>query len=142
MEPFGDGLPTPHTRGGGGGARITDHGITCVCANQVYFTDGTCIHPNSFESRLSAWAVIRDVALNPEQALAMTKNALQLKEPCPRLRCTAMGLTPGRQSISRAQLSAVIVACEDAQLDQMASRVDIYTDSQYVVNVCERESFL
>ena len=103
--------------------------------HHVYFTDGACIHPTIPEARLASWAVVRDYADSYEHALAMTSIALQNKNPCPLLRPLDMGLVEGRQTISRGELCAVIMACENALQDRTMLKSDIFSDSQYVVNV-------
>ena len=94
-------------------------------SHHVYYTDGSCKHPAFHEARLSAWSVIRDFAVDSDHAREMTKNCLALGQPCPLLRCVDMGLTPGVQSISRAELAAVIVACETASADKTMEHADI-----------------
>ena len=103
--------------------------------HHVYFTDGGCIHPTTPEARLASWAVVRDYADSYEHALAMTSIALQNKNPGPLLRPLDMGLVEGRQTISRGELCAVIMACENALQDRTMLKSDIFSDSQYVVNV-------
>ena len=103
--------------------------------NHVYFTDGGCIHPATSEARLASWSVVRDFAEDSKHAMAMTSIAVQMKNPCPLLRPVDMGLVEGRQTISRGELCAVIMACENALMDPMMEKTEIFSDSQYVVNV-------
>ena len=88
----------------------------------VYYTDGSCKYPALHEARLSTWAVERDFAENADHAEVMTSIALERRQPCPLLRCVDMGQTPGVQTISRAELSAIIVACETAVLDSQLEK--------------------
>ena len=103
--------------------------------NHVYFTDGGCIHPTVSEARLASWSVVRDFADNCKHAKAMTSIAVQMKNPCPLLQPVDMGLVEGKQTISRGELCAVIMACENALMDSEMKRSDIFSDSQYVLNV-------
>ena len=80
--------------------------------HHVYYTDGSCKYLALHEARLSTWAVVRDFAESTEHAEVMTSIALERGQLCPLLRCVDMGQTPGAQTISRAELSAIIVGCE------------------------------
>eukprot|EP00435_Cladocopium_sp_Y103_P045590 s1794_g13.t1 len=100
-----------------------------------YFTDGACVHPTIADARLSGCAVIRDMAPNEQQALMLTQIAMDKQVMCPFLQVCMMGITPGRQTISRAELTAIAIAAESAQLDPSLELADIVTDSQYVINV-------
>eukprot|EP00435_Cladocopium_sp_Y103_P051857 s137_g16.t1 len=110
---------------------VTDSGQQ----HHVYFTDGGCINPTIAEARISSWAVVRDFATSEAQSRALTCFASDLGRPCPMLRCVDMGIVPGRQSISRGELCAMIIACESASGDAVLTTADFYTDSQYVLNV-------
>lgn len=112
-----------------------DPAMIVHATHHIYYTDGGCIFPQIADARISSWAVVRDFALGEEHALAMTKNAIDLSKPCPLMRCLEMGLTQGRQTISRGELCAIIVACESASLDDQLQVLDLYTDSQYAINV-------
>ena len=112
-----------------------DPAMIVHATHHIYYTDGGCIFPQIADARISSWAVVRDFALGEEHALAMTKNAIDLSKPCPLMRCVEMGLTQGRQTISRGELCAIIVACESASLDDQLQVLDLYTDSQYAINV-------
>ena len=77
--------------------------------HHVYFTDGGCMNPTMSEARLASWSVVRDFADDWNQAMASTSIAL-VSEPCPLLRAFDMGITEGRQTISRGELYAAIMA--------------------------------
>lgn len=100
-----------------------------------YFTHGACLNPAVADARISSWAVIRDMSQDTTHALALTQLALEREVMCPSLHVVMMGITEGRQTISRGELTAVILAAESAQLDRGMEHTDIITDSQYVINV-------
>lgn len=127
-----------------------DHLHDCICNIQLpdvfkhversmkyhrYFTDGACINPTIADARISSWAVVRDMSRSDEHALAMTQLAVETAVMCPFLQVVSMGITPGRQTISRGELAAIVMAVECASLDEGMEKADIATDSQYAINV-------
>ena len=100
-----------------------------------YFTDGACINPTVADARISSWAIVRDMAIDGDHALAMTQLALESQSMCPLLQVAMMGITSGRQTISRGELTAFTLAVESAILDCEMEATEIVTDSQYVINV-------
>ena len=106
------------------------------CNNNLrFYTDGSCTDPTEPSFRRAAWAVIGDTSPNEEarhQACAFfTPDSLQT----PYLSCLATGHVHGFQSIARAELLACTMACKIACKTESCENADIYTDSQYVVNV-------
>eukprot|EP00438_Fugacium_kawagutii_P019779 Skav228861 [mRNA] locus=scaffold816:95986:99091:- [translate_table: standard] len=85
-------------------------------------------------NRNSAWAVVRDVAPSKGEALLAAEEAIQGRVRYPFWRCVGMGHAHGKQTISRAELQAIIFAIENAQCDTNMTCVHIYTDSQYAID--------
>eukprot|EP00435_Cladocopium_sp_Y103_P037867 s1230_g10.t1 len=75
------------------------------------------------------------MAIDTSQAAALTQLAIDRSVMCPALQVCLMGITPGRQTISRAELTAITLAAESALLDPELEQADIITDSQYAINV-------
>eukprot|EP00435_Cladocopium_sp_Y103_P020001 s186_g4.t2 len=105
------------------------------CSHHVYYTDGGCMFPDKAACRISSWSVVRDYADSEDHARALTSVAKSRQLACPLLRCLQIGITEGRQTISRGELTAIIMACESAATDDTMQHTDIFTDSQYAVNV-------
>eukprot|EP00438_Fugacium_kawagutii_P007510 Skav228330 [mRNA] locus=scaffold4117:378510:379964:+ [translate_table: standard] len=103
-------------------------------SEHIYFTDGGCRSPADAVNRNSAWAVIRDVAPSKSEALLSAEEAIQGRVRYPFWRCVGMGHTHGKQTISRAELQAIIFAIENAQCDVAMTHIHIYTDSQYAID--------
>ena len=81
-----------------------------------YYTDGSCYQPRVPELRSAGWAV----AFQATSSLARPRWV------------TCRGAVPGRQTIGRAELYAVVVVLERGQPGQIVS------DCKSVVNGCER----
>ena len=103
--------------------------------NLRFYTDGSCTDPTEPSYRRAAWAVIGDTSPNDgarHQACAFFTPQTMLT---PYLSVLATGHVHGFQSIARAELQACAVACKIACSKDSCFCADIYTDSQYVVNV-------
>eukprot|EP00438_Fugacium_kawagutii_P000897 Skav225783 [mRNA] locus=scaffold2147:12137:16420:- [translate_table: standard] len=102
----------------------------------TFFTDGGCLHPRDSRNRVCSWAVIRDCATSQELAIQQTQTCCKQNLPYPWWRCEGLGLVPGRQTIDRAELFAVIYALESALQCHDVQCIHVYTDSAYVIHVC------
>lgn len=85
----------------------------------VIYTDGSCDHPKDPYTARAAWAVvIRQNNITPNTVAYATM---------------ATGHCPGRQTINRAELYALLVAAEQALSVSETGQVTFFTDSQFVV---------
>ena len=106
-----------------------------TASNLRFYTDGSCTDPTEPSFRRSSWAVIGDNSPNHEarsQACALFSAYSGVP---PYFSCLATGHVHGSQSIARAELLACLVACRIACNTDTCQTVDIFTDSQYVINV-------
>eukprot|EP00438_Fugacium_kawagutii_P013143 Skav233647 [mRNA] locus=scaffold2779:724481:727663:- [translate_table: standard] len=106
------------------------HSITRLSqlTTPVFFTDGSCAFPASASLRFASFSVILDVSTSDSERCEQVR----------RFRTTGASPTtflpfvtarlPGRQSINRAELMAVVWLCQ--HVDQAI----IYSDSSYVCN--------
>ena len=103
-----------------------------------YFTDGACENPNHPIIRRSAWAVVQDFSNDP---LVREKEAA-LVSPCdwqmPLFKTIVTGFTHGTQSPARAELVALLHACEHANAAEQCESAEIIVDAQYVINVVNK----
>ena len=87
------------------------------------FTDGSCEHPECPKTRYAAYSVVADIALHDamrcEQACIFQATG---KSP-PTFVTLLHGRLPGVQSIHRAEIFAIVLACESFR------EFDLYTDS-------------
>ena len=101
----------------------TDH-PRCNSGKRRFFTDGSCMFPRSPGHRWAAFSIVEQVApLTPQDARQFIQNP---DEPV-HLKIAAIGHCPGRQTIPRAELEAIIqitIRCPDAE---------IFTDSVYAM---------
>lgn len=96
----------------------------------IYFTDGSCLDPKHFSIRRSAWAVVRQFfqsSSHPEGDIDVCQ-AMDFS-------CIAAGFTHGQQTINRAELIAILKACQSAMQDPACVKVIIHTDSQYAISI-------
>lgn len=103
------------------------------CTKHIYFTDGSCLDADTPKLARSSWAVIRQNILHQDH-LDADSLPIDYVEKLD-FQCVIMGFTSGKQTIERAELSAVVKACQHAALDQQCTEVCIVTDSQYVIDV-------
>lgn len=78
---------------------------------------------------------LHDIAPTFQDAMSQVRRCFQEGILYPWWHCEALGQVPGRQTIDRAELLAVIIAIEAALQDSEVCGVDIYIDSQYVIHV-------
>ena len=95
-----------------------------------FYTDGSCVFPAHSCIRWAAYGIIQDLrdptTWSYEDLLNLhfeTPNAFQI---------VAVGLCPGRQTIQRAELEAVLLLLEND------TDIDVYTDSAYVILQVQR----
>ena len=103
-----------------------------------FYTDGTCAHNECPMARHAAWSVVLDC--DPTgPPVTILSHWLQHKRIPQSYHVVHQGLTPGSQSIDRAELCALLQVCCDA-----ASMPDVqctaWTDSQYALDAVERWS--
>lgn len=101
----------------------------------TFWTDGACKYPTDKQARMSAWAVIQDTCENDNKREALAGGIKNLEVSQVGLRCAATGLTAGKQSASRAELSAIVAACTIAKQTGDHVTMEVHTDAQYACNV-------
>ena len=77
-----------------------------------FFTDGGALNPQIPCARVASWAVVQDVAQTPETRKSALDFAFGPKPVFPAFVTTSVGLVPGDQNVSRAELFAVLIALE------------------------------
>ena len=102
----------------------------------VFYTDGACAFPTQPAAHYAAWAVVRDHTSTPADRRALMSRPRDDTDMSG-LTCFASGLAPHLQTAARAEAIAVMVALESASLDRPRHCL-IYSDSQYVVDLCQR----
>ena len=102
-----------------------------------FYTDGGCADPTEIDFRHGSWSVVLDKTDSDleRQNHAATISPLTLNSPL--FECVATGHVAGQQSASRGEIQACVVACRAANGVQSCTKVDIFTDSQYVINISE-----
>ena len=93
-------------------------------ARHVLYTDGTCDRPRSQNCR-AAWAVIREVQFNYHDTSINDFEVLQTSH------------VQGTQSINREELGAAAWVSDFFSQQIPRPFVDMYTDSQFVVQIIE-----
>ena len=89
----------------------------------AFYTDGSCLFPALPEVRWAAFAIVQDMR-EPGQWTAEQLVQISFQDTTAFL-ISAVGLCPGRQSIQRAEVEAIL------QILERSLDVDIYTDSEY-----------
>jgi ribonuclease HI len=102
-----------------------------------FFTDGACENPTNPFFRRSAWAIILDLSKSAEHRSAILQQSASQMEFTNLFQCLGTGLTIGKQSIDRAELTAVVTACRWS-VHVARCRATLFTDSQYVINVVNK----
>ena len=102
-----------------------------------FFTDGACENPTNPFFRRSAWAIILDLSKSAEHRSAILQQSASQMEFKNLFQCLGTGLTTGKQSIDRAELTAVVTACRWS-VHVARCRATLFTDSQYVINVVNK----
>ena len=103
----------------------------------TFFTDGSCMNPQSFATRFSAFAIVLDLTTSCHERHIAAQNFILHQVPPNCLSCIYQARTPGEQHIHRAELFAVLVLLETFTF------IRVYTDSQlvlFVVNACRNAS--
>eukprot|EP00438_Fugacium_kawagutii_P034466 Skav200259 [mRNA] locus=scaffold128:285689:290281:+ [translate_table: standard] len=91
---------------------------------RLIFTDGSCLNPHSVDHRIAAYAVVSPTVSDDELFAYRTAPAAWLLQHC--FHVHAVALVTGRQTINRAELTAVVLAYEHG-------RQPVVTDSQFVI---------
>eukprot|EP00438_Fugacium_kawagutii_P011463 Skav234953 [mRNA] locus=scaffold2817:165851:170123:- [translate_table: standard] len=107
--------------------------IIVIDNEMTFFTDGGCLRPKDPRNRIGSWAVLQDLAPTRKDAIQQTKISCLQAIPYPWWHCVGLGYVPGRQTIDRAELFAVIYAIQAGNVRQ----VTIFTDSSYVIHVAK-----
>eukprot|EP00438_Fugacium_kawagutii_P005211 Skav208600 [mRNA] locus=scaffold598:192186:198849:+ [translate_table: standard] len=98
-----------------------------------FYTDGSCTHPGIVDASHAALAVVVDLAPTPDMRAEMAQS-WRPGQQVPTLHTLLAMRLPGRQTIHRAELLAVILICE------AVPKADIVSDSQMTValgNLCK-----
>ena len=93
------------------------------------YTDGSCHHPSSPETRYASFSVIVDLCPTDADRQHEATRWLDTQATPPTLLPLLLSRLPGNQVIHRAELYAVVCVAENLQSSQ------IYTDSAYVMSV-------
>ena len=103
----------------------------------TFFLDGGATHPQTPDARIAAWAVIQDVSKDDIERRVVADVTLAQPDVFPSFRTVAVGLVPGAQSVSRAELYALLVAVRAAHTLVNDPFVNFVTDCQFVVTSVE-----
>ena len=96
----------------------------------IYYTDGSCVHPQHPGLRWAAYSITWDGATAQE---AKNIDWLHMNfDPSPWHKVVALGTCPGKQTIPRAELEAIIqIVARDPQ-------AEIVTDSAYAIHAVDK----
>ena len=94
-----------------------------------FYTDGSCLFPAHGIVRWAAFAIVQDLR-EPEEWTGKDLVELSFTDTTA-FGVVAVGLCPGRQSVQRAEVEAILRLLE-CTLD-----LDVYTDSQYALNLIQ-----
>ena len=103
-----------------------------------YFTDGACAHPTIPSIRRSAWAVVQDLSENQEDRDKQASFVSPVTWQVPNFKTVVTGFTHGTQSPARAELLALMHACEHAMASISCESAEFVVDAQYVINVVSK----
>ena len=92
-----------------------------------FYTDGSCLHPSLRLVRWAAFGVVQDLRAEMEWSPQLLLEISPTDTTA--FHVAAVGQCPGRQSVQRAEVEAILTILE-ATLD-----ADIYTDSAYALNL-------
>ena len=100
-----------------------------------FYTDGSCSNPMFERAKIAGWSIIHDQSYNDQHRTSILDSLKNAQESTPQFRCVATGIVHGKQSSSRAELSAVAFAVQLHMSQLPDKRLEIFTDAQYVCNV-------
>ena len=100
------------------------------------YSDGTCRNPTSPAFRRAAFALVFNPSTTLPQCLDIVDKFKNDRQIPPSFQVLSTGACSGFQSIPRAELEAAMV------LMQQNLMTTLYTDSQYVVDVCDRLGYI
>ena len=96
------------------------------------FTDASALHTQNTLARLTAWAVVS--ACRPGEAPELSPWRLESAHLLSTFTVLAQGTTPGLQTVPRAELAAIVWACDWAAQMPLAA-VELYSDCQSAVDL-------
>ncbi|OLP81662.1 hypothetical protein AK812_SmicGene37775 [Symbiodinium microadriaticum] len=97
------------------------------------FTDGSCRYPASSSARHAGFAVVLDATSSDAEVPGALSEWRVTGVPPVTFAVVCQGMVPGEQTINRAELCGVIQAIRAARC-QGFDAIEIWTDSQYVIN--------
>jgi len=97
-----------------------------------FFTDGGEINPQIASARVASLAVIQDVALSHADRKKSLDFAFGPEPHFPSFATTALGLVPGDQNVSRAELFAALIALRSLHMYALDATAEFVTDASYV----------
>ena len=103
--------------------------------HRVFYTDGGCHYPTDRYARMASWSVVEDISQSQseqEQTLAST-DLSQFK--IPQFRSLGVGIVSLKQTASRGELTALVLALQSAIYDDSCQSADIFVDAQYLLNL-------
>jgi len=100
------------------------------------YSDGTCRNPASPSYRRAAFALVFHTCTSIQQCVEIVSQFRTAQKTPSTFQVLSTGACSGFQSIPRAELEAAMVLM---QQDLMTT---LYTDSQYVVDICDRLGYI
>ena len=94
-----------------------------------FFTDGSCVHPACPSTRFAAFAVVLDLATSMQQRIDLANQFLKDGLVPATFQLVAVGRVQGEQTISRAELTAILTVLESKGSSLVIS------DSQFALNL-------
>ena len=102
-----------------------------------FYTDGGAIHPRCPRARIASWAVVQDVSETPLQRQRQYATISAEQKQFPLFKTSAVGLVQGNQTVSRGELTALLVAVKIALKADGFPEVIFVTDASYVCKVLD-----
>ena len=97
-----------------------------------FFTDGGAINPQIASARVASWAIVQDVAPSHEVRRMSLDFAFGPEPHFPTFKTVSLGLVPGDQNVSRAELFAVLIVLRSLKKYASSATAEIVTDASYV----------
>ena len=104
----------------------------------TFFTDGGGLFPQFPSARVASWAVIQDIAPNVQIRQAAAQKMLCDPGSFPGFQTIALGMVPGKQTVGRGELFALVNAVRSACQLPRHEVVYFVTDAQYVLKIVHR----
>ena len=86
-------------------------------------------------AKIAGWSIIHDQTYSLDHRKNIIESLKNNHYQIPQFQCVATGIVRGKQSSSRAELSAVTFAVQLVSHKSPEKHVEIFTDAQYVCNV-------